>query len=352
MTPKELIRRRLQNQLLSSAGLGSPAEVVSHFGAMQAQDYFMAKWAVALRMDDANHPLIENAIQSGEIIRTHILRPTWHFVSRHDIRWMMRLSAPYVKKATQYVDRNVGLTDALFRKAWKIIEPNFKQASSLTKEDIMSILAKRKVEMDNMLAAQFIMRAEIDMLLCNGVRKKKDTAYALFDEVVPASAEITKEEALAKLAFTYFKSRGPATMKDFIWWSGLRATDAKLAASAQGKTLLRVMVNDLEYLYFDSGTKPANKLTSLLLPPYDEYMVGYYNGRDIAFSDSSVEKADVGNGIFKPIVLMDNTVAGIWRKVKKKPFAEMEALNTPPDDLDTKLSRQLKRFTLFNEGRD
>jgi len=103
----------------------------------------MAKWAVALRMKYVTYHTMENAIQSGEIIRTHILRPTWHFVSRNDIRWMMQLSAPCVKKATQYVDKQVGLTETLFKKAWKIVEPQFKQEDSLTKEDIISIEIRR-----------------------------------------------------------------------------------------------------------------------------------------------------------------------------------------------------------------
>jgi len=351
MTIKELIRLRLLNQKLSSPGFETPADVVSHFGAMQAQDYSMAKWAIALRMKHVTDHTIENAIQSGEIIRTHILRPTWHFVSRNDIRWMMQLSAPYVKKATQYVDRQVGLTETLFKKAWKIIEPQFKKEDSLTKEDIISILAKHRVKMENLLATQFIIRAEVEMLLCNGVRNKKGTSYALFEKIVPAAAQISKEEAIAKLAFTYFNSRGPATIKDFIWWSGLNSADAKSAVAALDKTLMRATVNDLDFFYFEPAAKPTNKLIAVLLPAFDEYMVGYFEGRDVVFLANNVDKSVIGNGIFNPIILMDNAVAGVWKKNKKSPFAEIQALNTNREVLQKKVIQQLEKFERFTEGR-
>ena len=121
MNKKKLLQLRLSNQRLSASEFKTPVEVVSHFGAMQAQDYSMAKWAVGLRMNNAEESIIEKSINSGEIIRTHILRPTWHFVSNKDVRWMMEISAPYVKKAAHYVDKQVGLTDELFKKVWRII---------------------------------------------------------------------------------------------------------------------------------------------------------------------------------------------------------------------------------------
>src|SRR5687768_14353611 len=134
MNVKELIQLRLENQRLTSAGFETCADVVAHFGAMQSQDYAMAKWAVGMRMRKAYDSDVENCVNSGHIIRTHILRPTWHFVNSKDIRWMMDLSAPYVKKATQYVDKQVGLTDEIFKKVWKIISAELEREDNLTKE--------------------------------------------------------------------------------------------------------------------------------------------------------------------------------------------------------------------------
>jgi len=173
----------------------------------------------------------------------------------------------------------------------------------------------------------------------------------LFEKIVPAAVQISKEEAIAKLAFTYFNSRGPATIKDFIWWSGLNSADAKSAIAALDKTLTRATVNGLDFFYIGSAAKPSNKLTSVLLPPFDEYMVGYFEGRDVVFSVNNVDKSVAGNGIFNPIVLMDNAVAGVWKKTKKSPFAEIQALYTNTEVLQKKVIQQLKKFERFNEGR-
>ncbi|MBT1687021.1 winged helix DNA-binding domain-containing protein [Dawidia soli] len=324
MKVKELIQLRLLNQRLAATEFESCVDVVSHFGAMQSQDYAMAKWAVGMRMQRASDPDVEMCINSGEIIRTHVLRPTWHFVSRKDIRWMMELSAPYVRKATQYVDRQVGLTDEIFKKIWKIIEVELQREDNLSKEDLMERLAKKKIDVENLMATQILIRAELEMRVCNGVRKKNKITYALFDRRVPPSEKISRKDSLVKLAAVYFGSRSPATVKDFMWWSGLNLSDATFGISGLGGSLKRASLGGLEYLYFEN-TPDQKKKTSVLLPAYDEYMVGYSEGRDIAFPPD-VDKTLLGNGVFKPIVLVDNAIAGTWKKTGKEPFVEMQFL--------------------------
>lgn len=326
MKAKELIELRLKNQGLTSAQFNACADVVSHFGAMQSQDYAMAKWAVGMRMQNASDSAMEKSIQAGEIIRTHILRPTWHFVHTNDIRWMMELSAPNVKKATQYVDKQVGLTDALFKKVWKIIETELNRDHNLTKEELTDRLAKKKIEVENLLATQILIRAELEMRICSGVRKENKVTYTLFDKRVPSTETISRKDALVKLASVYFKSRGPATVKDFMWWSGLDRSDATFGISGLGPDLKTASVNGLNYLYFET-TQHHKKIVTALLPAYDEYMVGYTEGRDIAFP-ANADKSILGNGIFKPLVLVDNTIAGTWKKIKKEPFAEIEFMDT------------------------
>jgi hypothetical protein len=325
MKVKELIELRLANQGLTSAQFNTCADVVSHFGAMQSQDYSMAKWAVGMRMQNPSDSAIEKSIDAGKIIRTHILRPTWHFVHANDIRWMMELSAPSVRKATQYVDKQVGLTDSIFKKVWKVIEIELSRDSNLTKEDLTDRLAKKKIEVEGLLATQILIRAELEMLICNGERKDNKVTYALFDRRIPPSESISRKDALVKLASVYFKSRGPATAKDFAWWSGLSMTDATFGISGLGSDLKSTSVDGLNYLYFENLQDHKKKVTALL-PPYDEYMVGYTEGRDIAFP-TDIDKSFIGNGIFKPLVLFNNTIAGIWKKVKKDPFVEIEFID-------------------------
>ena len=343
MKIKELIQRRLANQRLISTKFETCVDVVSHFGAVQSQDYPMAKWAVGIRMRKASDSDIEMSVNSGDIIRTHILRPTWHFVSCKDIRWMMELSAPFVKKATQYIDRQVGLTDEIFKKVWKIIKVELEHEDNLTKEDLTDRLAKKKIKVDSLLATQILIRAELEMRLCSGVRKEKKATYSLFDRRVRESEKISKKDSLVKLASVYFNSRSPATVKDFMWWSGLSLSDAKFGISGLGENLKCTPIDGLNYLYIENADYP-NKKISALLPSYDEYMVGYSEGRNIAFPPA-VDKSFLGNGIFKPIVLSDNTIVGIWKKISKEPFVEIQFL-----DNNRKYSRiksKLEAFKLF-----
>lgn len=343
MKVKELIEQRLLNQGLASAQFESCADVVSHFGAMQSQDYAMAKWAVGMRMRKASDTDVEMSVNSGEIIRTHVLRPTWHFVSRKDVRWMMELSAPYVKKATQYYDRQVGLTDEVFKKIWKTIEVELQHEDNLSKEDLMDRLAKRKIGVENLMATQILIRAELEMRVCNGVRKKNKITYSLFERRVPQAEKISKKDSLVKLASVYFSSRSPATVKDFMWWSGLSLSDAKFGISGLGDDLQRASLDGLDYWYFEN-TPDQKKKTSVLLPAFDEYMVGYSEGRDIAFPPD-IDKSLLGNGIFKPIALFDNVVAGTWKKIDQEPFVEIQFLHDSKKYKGVK--SKLEAFKLF-----
>ena len=343
MNRKEIIQLRLFNQGLSVNRFEEPGEVVAHFGAMQAQDYSMALWAVGLRIKSPNRSAIENLINSGEIIRTHILRPTWHLVHQKDIRWMMELSAPHVKKATQYVDKKEGLTAELFLKAWKIIEQKFRDIDNLTKEDIMSCLSKKKITVGNLLATQIIIRAELEMLLCNG--EKKGT-YALFEKRVPMTGKISKPEAITKLAQLYFKSRGPATLKDFAWWSGLSMGDSKIGVAELNKQLACFTFNDLNYYHFEIEDSIPQKTTFALVPCYDEYTVGYSEGRDIVLP-TDLDNSKIGNGIFKPIILSGNEIIGTWSKSKKSPFVELQTFSGK--ELQTmNVKKHIEKFNTFS----
>ena len=343
MNRKEIIQLRLHNQGLSVNSFDKPGEVVAHFGAMQAQDYSMALWAVGLRMKDPDRSAIENLINSGEIIRTHILRPTWHLVHQKDIRWMLELSAPNLKKATQYVDKKEGLTDELFLKAWKIIEQKFEEDDHLTKEDIMACLSNGNITVGNLLVTQIIIRAELEMLLCNG--EKKGT-YALFEQRIPITDQILKSEAITKLTQLYFKSRGPATLKDFAWLSGLSMSDSKIGIAELDKRLSFFRFNDLKYYHFEIENTIPPKNTFALLPCYDEYTVSYSEGRDIALP-ADLDSSKIGNGIFKPIILSGNEIVGTWRKTRKIPYVEIQTFLTNQEILTVNVKKNIEKINKF-----
>jgi hypothetical protein len=345
MNRKEIIQLRLFHQGLSVNRFRKPEEVVAHFGAIQAQDYSMALWAVGLRMEKPEQSFVENCINAGEIIRTHILRPTWHLVHQKNIRWMMELSAPNVKKATRYVDKKEGLTDELFKKAWKVIESQYNDTNDLTKEDIMSCLDGHDITVSNLMATQIIIRAELEMLLCNG--EKKGT-YALFEKRVPATAKISKAEAITKLAKQYFNSHSPATLKDFAWWSGFSETEVKMGIAELGKQLEYFTLDDVTYYHFGIENRIFNYNASSLLPCYDQYTVGYSQSREIVLPVNS-DHAKIGNGIFKPLLLSENEIVGTWKKIKKSPFVEIQALSRDTEIYTKRVEEAIQKFRSFVE---
>src|SRR5262245_8685277 len=112
---------RLRNEHLVGAPLGSPEEVVAWLGAVQSQDYAGAKWAVAQRTPGCTDADVEEAFQAGRIVRTHVLRPTWHFVMPADLRWMLALTAPRIRAAMAYYDRKLDLDGAVRARAGALV---------------------------------------------------------------------------------------------------------------------------------------------------------------------------------------------------------------------------------------
>ncbi len=321
MILKELLQHRIYNQQLHRPEAYSPEALVAHMGAIQAQDYAMAKWAIGLRMQDPGEQPIEDAINSGGIIRLHVVRPTWHFVTIENVRWMMELSAPSIQKAARYIDQQTGLTTAIYTKARKVLEKEL-EGEDLTKEELLERLALRGIKVDNLLATQLLIRAETEMIICSGKRKGRRFTYTLFDKRVPPAAAISREEALAKLAMLYFKTRGPATIKDFAWWSGLAVTDATKGWKLIEKQLMAVTVNGTTYWTFDGKTPALTTMPhSFLLPPYDELTVSYSESRGLLYDGDG---ALVGNGIFRPVMMEKQKLTGIWKRTEKKQGIELD----------------------------
>jgi hypothetical protein len=186
------------------------------------------------------------------------------------------------------------------------------------------------------------------MLLCNGNGKGKNTSFALFEKRVAASVKIPKTEAITKLARIYFNSRGPATLKDFTWWSGLNTGDAKAGIAELDAELEYFVWNGLKFYYSGHKQDVLGRAVYALLPPYDEYTVGYAEGREIALPPD-VDKSIIGNGIFKPLVLANNTLVGSWAITKKSPFVEIHPISDEHDSFRSKMASQIMKYKLFKK---
>jgi len=300
----------------------SGADVVSWFGAVQAQDYAGAKWALAVRLKGAKDTVIEKALDEGKILRTHVMRPTWHFVSPEDIRWMLELTAPRINAGNASRYRDFGLTEKVLNKCHDILIKSLAGEKHLTRTELSEILNKANIHTHDNRAAHILMHAELVGLICSGPRRGKQFTYALMDERVPQAKPVERDEALSRLVERYFISHGPATVHDCAWWSGLTLADVKKGISIGGDKLNTATINKHEY-WFAANMPEAGRMSSqiYLLPNYDEYIVGYVDRTALAAA-SHINSRD--NALFSNTVIVKGKVAGVWKKTLKKDKIEIE----------------------------
>jgi hypothetical protein len=315
---KDLIHSRLNNQQVNNTPLESPAELVSWMGAVQAQDYAMAKWAIGLRIKNSTDEKIERAISSGEILRTHVLRPTWHFVHANDIRWMLKLTAPQIQRQMAYYDRQLDVDKKELSRSVKLFEKTLMGKKQNTRKELSDVFLKSKFNCEGMRFGHLLMHAELNGILCSGGLSGKNITYTLLEERVKPTKDISKEEALAKLAQKYFQSHGPATVKDFSWWSGLPITVAREAVALLDNNISSITIEEENYFYIEDGAAKKKSSTVILLPNYDEYIVGY-SSRDMIIGKGTKENMSRGgNPVFENTVLVDGVIAGTWKREIKK----------------------------------
>ncbi|MEO6759281.1 MAG: winged helix DNA-binding domain-containing protein [Saprospiraceae bacterium] len=309
---------RLQNQQIAGTKFHTPEEVVAWHGAMQAQEYSSAKWAVGLRLPPATDETMEAAIATGTILRTHLLRPTWHLVAAADIRWMMALTAPQIRAQSGARHRELGLDAPLLKRSNDLIARALEGGKHLTRAELAEVIAQAGIPVDASRMVYFMFSAELDAVVCNGLRRGKEHTYALLHERVPAGHVPTKEEALAELARRFFISHAPASLPDFTWWSGLRVGDARQALEAIKSELESQPVGSIAY-WMPKGTEIPEKVLPAehLLPAFDEYLVSYKD-RSAILDTAQTSQVITSNGIFKPLIVVDGRVAGIWSRMEKK----------------------------------
>ncbi len=339
---------RLAAQSLFPVQCKDAKEVVSRMGAIQAQDYNMSKCAVGIRMPNALEKDIETAFNKGEILRTHILRPTWHLVAAEDIRWMLALTAPKIKSSVQSRDRNLGLTEEIFAKTNLLIENILQKKGHLTREEIQIELASQGIETNNWQITHIMFRAELDALVCSGTLKGKKQTYALLDERVASTPVFSREESLAMLGKKYFLSHGPATIDDFVWWSGLTKTDAKKTIEMNTAYIISETIHNKTY-WFNANLQAAIPQDSIhFLPAFDEYIISYKDRTDV-LSPENQKRIIVSNGIFKPAIILNGEVVGGWKKNLKKGLPEIEielfeSLNNSAREQIKEASKKLCEF--------
>ncbi len=316
---------RLHSQQVSASGITSVKELVDHMGAMQAQDFAMVKWAIGLRVPDLTEQKVEEAFNKGEILRTHLLRPTWHIVSSDDIYWILNLTAHRIKNSLSTRHNGLGLTPKVLYKCNLIIEKSLLEKGQLSREELVERLNAAKIPTDKNRASHIFFNAELESIICSGAIKKGKPTYALLDERVPVKKSFSRDESLTMLAKKYFGSRSPATIQDFTWWSGLPTRDAKIAVENIKQDFSSELINNKNYLVNNNSGKNINEKDSVFaLAAFDEYIISYRDRGDVVPSEN-IGKAIMKNGMFKATIVQNGQVVGIWNRTFKKEYVNIEA---------------------------
>lgn len=319
-----LISLRLLNQQLVAQQFDDPVQVVDHMGAMQAQDYRMMRWAVAMRTRKPSAKAFKRAFDSGEIIRLHLMRGTWQLVSAEDYWTMIGLCAPKGIAVTKgWMSSNkISIPNEELMRIRDILALTAADMGSATKEDFIYALNKKNIQMNNHRLSYHIRMAEMSGTLCSGDLLPMKATYSLSADKVKPRAKIDRDEALMIFTRKYFQSRQPATLEDFVWWSGLNIGDCRRGIALLGNTIHRERWNGrVFYLTDDCRSRGFRKGRCLMIPPYDEYLISY-KSRDIVLPPEHSHKAHNNRGIFQPIIACDGIVCGNWSPFKDQMHAE------------------------------
>lgn len=323
-------------------------------GAMQAQDYAGAKWAIGLRMAPAAGPVsdatVEEAFNAGAFLRTHVLRPTWHFVAPEDIRWLLALTAPRVHKLNLPYYRKVGLDDDLFRRVRQVFTGAMQGGAHRTREDLRAALEAAGLPAGGELRMSYLlMRAELDGLLCSGPRRGRQFTYALLEERVPPYAPLAPEEALAELARRFFQSHGPATVQDLARWASLTLAEARRGLSAISEELDVEEIDGQTY-WFTPAPPPAvlQEPFAYLLSIYDEYVIGYKEWSAVITPADAARLKALGNDL-TAVLILNGCIAGVWKRTvgKRQATVTVKPLG-PLDDAERQaVAEAAQRYAAF-----
>jgi hypothetical protein len=317
MSPADLATRRLAAQRISTTTFTRPDQVVAWLGAVQAQDYLGALWAVGLRLTQACEGDIERALADGSIVRTWPMRGTLHFVAAADARWMVELLGPKVVGGAAGRFRALDLDDATIARARRLLVKRLEGGRSLARPAIYEALERGTVSTVGQRGIHILWRLAHERLLCFGPREGKQQTFVLFDEWLPRAKPLPREEALAELAARYFTGHGPATVADFAWWSGLTLADARLAVHLAGRRLEEETIGGRAHLLAPPATQPAPppapRARAYLLPAFDEFVVAFAD-RSAALERAHTPGVNAGGGILNPTIVVDGRIVGTWKR--------------------------------------
>jgi Winged helix DNA-binding domain len=307
---------RLRAQRLIGKPFSSPVDVVRWLGAVQSQDFAGAKWAVAQRTGAATDAALDDLFDRGAILRTHVMRPTWHFVVPEDIRWLLDLTAPRVRRGLASRYRELEIDDSVAARAGAAFAAELAGGRHLTRPELGQALSRAGISPEGQRLPHLLLRAELEQVIVSGPRRGKQFTYALLEERTPKVPAMDRSEALGELTLRYFRSHGPAQVQDFTWWSGLTTVEARRGITLAGAALQHRVVGDKDY-WSDAAADGTGTgaVVAHLLPNFDEYTVGYRDRSALMPAAGRFDPSLFSFGsILSNVVTVDGVVRGAWRR--------------------------------------
>ena len=308
-----------------------PDEIVHILGAIQAQDYTSALWAIGLRCPGSTQDKIEQSLAQHHIVRTWAMRGTIHFLAAEDVRWLLKLLAPRVLGSTDRRDHQLGLDAATYTRSRKLLEKALQGNKQLPRDEVYAVLERGNISTEGQRGYHILWRLGLEGTICFGLHEGKQPSFALLDEWVPESRQLERDAALAELALRYFNSRGPATVQDFAAWAKLSLTESRTALEATTSALQQFTHED--ETFWMPQELPVSDATpeAFLLPAFDEYLLGYKDRSTVLAAKHANKIVPGGNGMFLPMMVLRGEVAGTWKRKLKKESVCIEY--TPFDKL-------------------
>ncbi|MFV0470782.1 MAG: winged helix DNA-binding domain-containing protein [Paludibacteraceae bacterium] len=323
MNLRDIAIHRLHAQQLTKPHCSSPLQVVEWMGAVQAQDLPMALLAIVLRSEGGSVKSTEKAFDSNDIVRTHLMRPTWHIVSREDIYWMLDLTSSPIRRIIKRRHSELEMDSKLLYKANILLEKEL-QGKEFSRKEIVEVFKENNIKTDENRLSHFLMYAEMEQLICSGSLAGRLQTYALLEEKVPEKKRLSREDSILKLTQRYFNSHAPATIADFAWWSGLTLKEIRWALHELRHRFDSLNIGEETYYFpFEIKERELQRSSIHLLPAYDEFLVSY-KSKHVCINNVHHRKAVSVNGIFTPIIVQDGQIVGTWKKKAVKKSVEIE----------------------------
>jgi hypothetical protein len=341
-----IARMRARAQRLHDPVSRGPADVVRTMLAVQSQEFAVARWSVGQRGNGIADADVVRAFDAGEILRTHVLRPTWHFVGPEDIGWLLILTAPRVLRQAAYGHRQCGLEAETFVRAEGVIAKELADGQPLTRAELGQRLQAEGLPSSGVCLGHVMGHAELVGLVCSGPMRGKQHTYTLLEERAPNARTMDRDHAVAELVERYFVTRGPATVKDLMWWSSLTGADIRTGIEAAGDALRSETIDGRPY-WRAADASPSRTTTRVdLIQVYDELAVSYQESRDALGAPAFVDRIPSA-----PVhgVLLGGQFVGRWRPVPDATGVVIETLlHRPLHAAETQaLDREIARYGRF-----